>query len=56
MRSSFSGKEIPKGTGLMYVKKDGTVLYFLNRKEFRSWQMGRIGRRLKWTRAKKKKK
>lgn len=32
VKCSFSGKEIPKGTGIMYVKKDGKVLYFLNSK------------------------
>ncbi len=27
MRCSFCNKEIPKGTGLMYVKVDGKILY-----------------------------
>ena len=54
MRSSYSGIEIPKGTGFMYVKKDGTVLYFTNQKEFKNWKMKRVGKKLKWIRTKKK--
>lgn len=29
---SFCGKEIPFGTGKMYVKKDAKILYFCSRK------------------------
>ncbi len=28
MKCSFCGKEIPEGTGKIFVKKDGKVLYF----------------------------
>ncbi len=49
-RCSFSGKEIPKGQGLMYVKKDGTILYFYSSKEKKNYlSLGREGRRQKWT-------
>jgi large subunit ribosomal protein L24e len=49
-RCSFSGKEIPKGQGLMYVKKDGTILYFYSSKEKKNYlDLGREGRRQKWT-------
>ena len=29
---SFTGKQIPPGTGMMYVKKTGQVLYFISSK------------------------
>lgn len=49
-RCSFSGKDIPKGQGLMYVKKDGTILYFYGSKEKKNYlTLGREGRRQKWT-------
>ncbi len=32
MKCSFCGKEIPKGTGIMYVQKTGKILYFCSRK------------------------
>ncbi|MCD6513148.1 MAG: 50S ribosomal protein L24e [Thermoplasmata archaeon] len=31
-KCSFCGKEIEPGTGMMYVKKDGTILYFCSSK------------------------
>jgi large subunit ribosomal protein L24e len=31
-KCSFCGKLIEKGTGILYVKKDGKVLYFDKRK------------------------
>lgn len=37
VKSTFSGKEIPKGTGLIYVKKDGSTLYFASNKEKTSY-------------------
>ncbi len=50
VKSSFSGKEIPPGTGVMYVKKDGKVLYFLNRKEEKNMlKLGRKPRTTAWT-------
>ena len=49
-KSSFSGKEIPPGTGITYVKKDGKILYFLNRKEEKNMiKLGRKPRRVTWT-------
>ncbi len=50
MKCSFSGKEIPKGCGLMYVKKDGTIFYFKGSKERKNFlNLKREGRRQKWT-------
>lgn len=50
MRCSFCNNEIEKGTGLLYVKKDGSVLSFCSQKCKRnSLKLGREGRLLKWT-------
>jgi|SRR5271170_7770798 len=49
---SFCAAEIEPGTGAMYVKKDGTVYHFDTgscRKQ--QLNLGRVGHRLKWTRA-----
>lgn len=32
VKCAFSGKEIPKGTGKMFVRKNGQILWFLNSK------------------------
>lgn len=32
VKCAFSGKEIPIGTGKMYVRKNGQILWFLNSK------------------------
>ncbi|MBN1169942.1 50S ribosomal protein L24e [Candidatus Micrarchaeota archaeon] len=50
VKCSFSGKEIPKGIGVMYVKKDGTIYYFYSSKEKKNFiNLKREGRRQKWT-------
>ncbi len=54
VKCHFCGAEIEKGTGLMYVMNDGTVLWFCSRKCFRNWQLGRNPRKLKWAKAKVK--
>lgn len=46
---SFCGKTVEPGTGIMYVKNDGTVLWFCSSKCFKSYKMGRDPRKLKWT-------
>ena len=48
---SFCGKEIEPGTGRMYVKKDGTVLYFCSSKCYKNMmELKRVPRRVRWTR------
>lgn len=50
VKSTFSGKEIPPGKGVMYIKKDGRVLWFLNRKEEKNMlQLKRKPRTVSWT-------
>lgn len=50
VKCSFSGKEIPPGKGIMYIKNDGKVLYFYNRKcEKNMLKLGRKARNITWT-------
>lgn len=49
---SFCAREIEPGTGMMFVKRDGTVFNFCTsscRKQ--QLDLGRVGHRFKWTRA-----
>ncbi len=49
---SFSGEAIEPGTGLMYVKKNGEVLWFKNSKCMRNaLNLGRVNRHVRWTKA-----
>ncbi len=49
MKCSFCNKEIPKGTGIMYVKKDGTIYYFCSKKcEKNMLKLKRKAKKLKW--------
>jgi large subunit ribosomal protein L24e len=47
----FSGDDIEPGTGIMYVRNDGTVLHFKDRKAEKNYFMGRESRDLEWTQA-----
>jgi large subunit ribosomal protein L24e len=44
----YSGQEIEPGTGTMYVKNDGTVLWFADAKCEKNYFMGREPRDLEW--------
>ena len=44
----YSGQEIEPGTGTMYVKTDGTVLWFADSKCEKNYFMGREARDLEW--------
>jgi large subunit ribosomal protein L24e len=44
----YSGQEIEPGTGTMYVKTDGTVLWFADAKCEKNYLMGREARDLEW--------
>jgi large subunit ribosomal protein L24e len=49
---SFCAAEIEPGTGTMFVKRDGSIFHFCTsscRKQ--QLHLGRVGHRLKWTRA-----
>jgi len=47
----YSGKEIEPGTGIMYVRTDGTVLHFADSKAEKNYLLGREARDLEWTEA-----
>ncbi|MFT7616328.1 MAG: large subunit ribosomal protein L24e [Candidatus Woesearchaeota archaeon] len=50
VKCSFSGKEIPTGSGIMYIKNDGKVLHFFDRKSEKNMLvLGRKPRTTKWT-------
>ena len=50
IKCSFSGKDIPPGTGTIYVKKDGKILYFANSKCMKNFlKLKRKPRNVKWT-------
>jgi len=50
VRCSFCGKDIDKGTGMMYVKKDAKVFYFCSTKcERNLLRLGRKPRTTRWT-------
>ncbi|AFO56403.1 MULTISPECIES: 50S ribosomal protein L24e [unclassified Natrinema] len=45
----YTGEEIEPGTGIMYVKNDGTVLHFVDSKAEKNYKLGREPRDLEWT-------
>ncbi len=49
-KCSFCGHDIPPGTGIMYVKNDGTIFWFCSRKCRISYlEFKRDPRKFKWT-------
>ncbi|USN45274.1 MAG: 50S ribosomal protein L24e [Candidatus Woesearchaeota archaeon] len=54
---SFCGEEIKPGTGKLFVKKDGKLLYFCSNKcEKNLVVLGRKPRNVRWTKEFKEKK
>jgi len=49
MKCSFCGIEIIKGRGILFARRDGTVLYFCGGKCRSNFNMGRKPTKLKWT-------
>ena len=48
---SFTNEEIEPGTGMMYVRRDGSVYWFRDSKSRKNMlKLKRNARRLKWTR------
>lgn len=52
MKCSFCGEELQAGKGKMFVKNDGTILYFSGSKCEKNYLMGREAKKRKWTRQK----
>ena len=54
-KCSFCKNDMAKGTGKMFVKKDGSVLYFCSNKcEKNMLKLKRNPRKVKWVSKKKK--
>ncbi len=52
MKCTFCGTEIPRGQGLMYVKRDGSIIYFDSGKcQVNMLTLKRKQSKLKWARA-----
>lgn len=52
VKCSFCGDELLKGTGKMFVKKEGTVFFFCSNKcEKNLLKLNRSAHRKKWTHA-----
>jgi large subunit ribosomal protein L24e len=51
---SFCGGQIEPGTGKMFVKRDGTILFFCSTKCQNNQKLGRVSRRVAWTAAGRK--
>lgn len=50
VKCTFCGNEIEKGTGVMFVQKDGKILNFCSSKcEKNQLKLKRRSRKLKWT-------
>jgi len=50
VQCSFCGREIPRGTGKMYVTKTGRIYYFCSRRcEKNLLKLGRVPRETRWT-------
>jgi len=55
-KCSFCESQIAQGTGKMYIKKEGKVLYFCGSKcEKNAIKLERKATKLKWTQASRKK-
>ena len=49
-KCSFCGTDIEPGTGKMFVKRDGTVLYFDSNKCYKNMiELKRVPRKTAWT-------
>ena len=51
-KCTFCGRDIPRGTGMTFVRKTGKILNFCSRKcEKNMLKLGRIPRKVAWTEA-----
>jgi len=48
---TFCGGAMEPGTGKMFVKRDGTIFYFCSTKCQNNQKLGRVPRRVAWTKA-----
>lgn len=48
-KCSFCGGKLEPGTGVMFVKNDGMVLFFCSSKCERNHKLGRKPQKVRWT-------
>ncbi|HLD78520.1 MAG TPA: 50S ribosomal protein L24e [archaeon] len=48
-KCSFCGNPLPFGSGKLFVKNDGRQLFFCSSKCDTNFQMGREGKKMRWT-------
>jgi large subunit ribosomal protein L24e len=48
-KCTFCGKNLPEGKGKMFVRLSGQILYFCSSKCHKNFNMGRAGKKTKWT-------
>lgn len=51
---TFCGEPLEPGTGKIYVRKDGSIYYFCSQKCQNNYRLGRVPRRVVWTKAGRK--
>jgi large subunit ribosomal protein L24e len=52
---SFCGIDLPKGSGRLYAKRDGTIFYFCSSKCMKNQlKLGRVGKKIKWAKKTRK--
>ncbi len=49
-KCSFCDGRIAPGTGTMFVRRDGSILYFCSSKCERNFKLGRKPEKVRWTR------
>ncbi|MEM2757180.1 MAG: 50S ribosomal protein L24e, partial [Sulfolobales archaeon] len=49
VKCSFCGKDVEAGSGLMYVRNDGNIMWFCSSKCLKNLRLGREPRKLPWT-------
>ena len=55
MKCSFCKTVMPRGTGKMYVRTDGTVYFWCSSKCEKNFGLGRNPKKVKWSESPKKK-
>lgn len=51
---TFCGEPVEPGTGKMFVKRDGSIFFFCSSKCQNNYKLGRVPRRVEWTKAGRK--
>ncbi|MCS7108326.1 MAG: 50S ribosomal protein L24e [Sulfolobales archaeon] len=49
VKCSFCGNDVEAGSGLMYVRNDGNIMWFCSSKCLKNFRLGREPRKLPWT-------